>query len=373
MFIRLLYKDANFHIYKIDENGSIKKNDEVLSPDDIIYHSTNGYDYVLLEKFDGTLTMYPLDKVVYNSFYPEIINLGNHLKCIHLNCDLRDNRLENLKGIKEEEEWRTITYPGIRPNTYKVSQFGNVMSLTNYGDRVFLKGYTSIADNHVRLQLCCDNNIRNKPIMVLLHRIVVHEFIGDIKRNLCINHIDGDPTNNELSNLEIVTYSQNTKHAFILGLEKPMCDENHYKTRITNDLVRLVLDVLIKNNGNAKSTEKEIHDMGLTFITYDAIFSIKHKKSHKHFIESEYPNLKFEPEIKPYLTDDEINRICITLAKNNGGIKQTMIDVNTELGYNRVSFDDVKDIKYKQRSSSISDKYFSYEAGEFKVKQRDQF
>ena len=36
MFIRLLYKDANFHIYKIDENGIIKKNNEVLSNDDIM-------------------------------------------------------------------------------------------------------------------------------------------------------------------------------------------------------------------------------------------------------------------------------------------------------------------------------------------------
>ncbi len=53
-----------------------------------------------------------------------------------------------------------------------------------------------------------------------IHRLVVESFIGEIG-DMCVNHKDGNKHNNELSNLEIVTRSQNLLHStYVLGKTK---------------------------------------------------------------------------------------------------------------------------------------------------------
>ena len=53
-----------------------------------------------------------------------------------------------------------------------------------------------------------------------VHTLVVSVFIGNIPKGKCVNHIDGNKRNNNVSNLEIVTYSENSKHAHATGLQK---------------------------------------------------------------------------------------------------------------------------------------------------------
>lgn len=45
-----------------------------------------------------------------------------------------------------------------------------------------------------------------------VHRLLYEAFYGKIPEDLFINHIDGKKDNNELSNLELVTNSENIKH-----------------------------------------------------------------------------------------------------------------------------------------------------------------
>lgn len=55
----------------------------------------------------------------------------------------------------------------------------------------------------------------------LVHLLVALKYVPNPHNKPCVNHIDGDKLNNNYKNLEWVTHSENTKHAYRLGLEKP--------------------------------------------------------------------------------------------------------------------------------------------------------
>ena len=52
-------------------------------------------------------------------------------------------------------------------------------------------------------------NIANKRYRV--HRLIALRYIKNIKNKPVVDHIDGDKSNNDLSNLRWVTYSENSK------------------------------------------------------------------------------------------------------------------------------------------------------------------
>lgn len=54
-----------------------------------------------------------------------------------------------------------------------------------------------------------------------VHRLVAEAWLGEIPKGFNVNHKDGDKSNNNVLNLEIVTYSQNSKHAFGKGFVRP--------------------------------------------------------------------------------------------------------------------------------------------------------
>lgn len=70
-----------------------------------------------------------------------------------------------------------------------------------------------------------------------VHCAVVEAFIGLIPKGMHVNHIDGVKTNNHLSNLEIVTPSQNTIHAYAMGLAKGRKGEENSRAKVTKEHV----------------------------------------------------------------------------------------------------------------------------------------
>lgn len=63
--------------------------------------------------------------------------------------------------------------------------------------------------------------LKDKQHKISVHRAVVTTFLGPIPEGMCVNHLDFNKHNNCLSNLEVISYSENTKHAIKHGVLKP--------------------------------------------------------------------------------------------------------------------------------------------------------
>ena len=69
-----------------------------------------------------------------------------------------------------------------------------------------------------------------------IHRLVAEAFIGPI--NGCVNHKDGDKSNNSLPNLEIVSMRENLIHATrALGKR---CGEKHWRTSLKESDIKKI-------------------------------------------------------------------------------------------------------------------------------------
>lgn len=112
-------------------------------------------------------------------------------------------------GYYLDEEFRYVTYPGVRPFRYVVTNYGNVICLPK---RIILskfdrKGYDAV-------HLVSENS--SKSIKVSVHRLVAYEFVDgrDVENGVdVVNHKNSCTHNNYASNLEWCTISQNVKHA----------------------------------------------------------------------------------------------------------------------------------------------------------------
>lgn len=82
-------------------------------------------------------------------------------------------------------------------------------------------------------------SLPGKNKMFYVHRLVAMTFISDIPKGFAVNHIDGNKQNNELSNLEIVTYSQNSSHSYhVLNNKlKPRLGNDHHNAKLNDSMV----------------------------------------------------------------------------------------------------------------------------------------
>lgn len=60
--------------------------------------------------------------------------------------------------------------------------------------------------------------LNGKPKDHLVHRLVAIAFLPKVDGKELVNHMDGNPSNNELSNLEWCSSKENVNHAFRTGL-----------------------------------------------------------------------------------------------------------------------------------------------------------
>jgi hypothetical protein len=137
------------------------------------------------------------------------------------------------------ETWKPVVgFEGF----YEVSSMGRVKSIARRvrGRNGHLIGHSSKLLSPGEQQsghLCVNLSMHGKPHMRRVHTLVALAFIGPCPEGLEVNHIDGDPKNNVVSNLEYVTHKENMLHAANVLNSFPR-GEGHHNSKMTVATVR---------------------------------------------------------------------------------------------------------------------------------------
>jgi len=93
---------------------------------------------------------------------------------------------------------------------YAITDTGNVYSL-KWAKKRKLKPQRASQSKKGYVQVRLFNEDYKKGRLQYIHRLVWESFRGDIPKDKEIDHIDGNPRNNKLSNLQILTRRENTQ------------------------------------------------------------------------------------------------------------------------------------------------------------------
>lgn len=155
----------------------------------------------------------------------------------------------------EEEVWKDIPgYEGL----YQASNLGRVRSLNRVdalGRRI--RGRVLKPGTHLDGYLMVDLSKGGVAKHYSVHRLILLAFRGE--SDLDANHRDGDKANNRLSNLEYVTPSENTQHAYDIGLVVAASGEDHSGSRLTEEEVLAIRNLY--DGGNNGHTQQELAEL----------------------------------------------------------------------------------------------------------------
>lgn len=109
--------------------------------------------------------------------------------------------------------------------------------------------------------------IAGKRAYCLAHRLVWQHFRGPIPDGLTVNHVNGEKKDNRPENLEVVTLSENLRHAFRIGL-KQQWGQTNPAAKLTDDQVVIIRETYARGG---VSQEKLAQQFGVTFQTISNI------------------------------------------------------------------------------------------------------
>ena len=138
--------------------------------------------------------------------------------------------------LKENERW--VERYGKR---YTITSEGVVTSYVRKLPKI-MSGFVLFDAKRNRNQyraVLLSNKIDGKSVQrqEYIHRLVAEAFLPNPERKPCVNHKDGDKLNNNVDNLEWVTYSENITHAYAEGLLKGRFLKEDEKARRKNVLI----------------------------------------------------------------------------------------------------------------------------------------
>jgi len=163
-------------------------------------------------------------------------------------------------------------------NLSRVKRISNIVrtcgTSRNYTNRIIkervLKGSIDKA-GYYRIDLRNGPNRTN----ALLHRLVAKAFIPNPENKPQINHIDGNKTNNRVSNLEWCTHKENMRHGYKNGLipiKTLLKNELSIASKLNNSQV-IEIKCRLKNGDRVSDIAKDYP------VTRSAIGEIKYGRS----------------------------------------------------------------------------------------------
>lgn len=170
----------------------------------------------------------------------------------------------------ETEIWKPLeNYEGL----YEISNLGRVKALVKRGlnRELIRRSFKDVSTGYKTIQFT-KNNV---PLTLRVHRLVAKAFIPNPDNKPVVNHKDGDKMNCAASNLEWMTYSENTLHSFKNGLQKKIFGDKNYITKIKDQDVLKIRELI-----NQGETNKEIAK--IYAVNPSQISRIKNGKRRKH-------------------------------------------------------------------------------------------
>lgn len=138
---------------------------------------------------------------------------------------------------KKGERWSEIG------GRYWVSDFGRVAGLSyNHGARILKQD--TFNGGYRRVTLC----FKGKTVRRAVHHLVLGEFVGCKGHGQICRHLDGDPSNNRLSNLRWGSYRENEADKIRHGTQAR--GERHGKSKLTEKMVRKIRKLYRAGKGN---------------------------------------------------------------------------------------------------------------------------
>lgn len=186
--------------------------------------------------------------------------------------------------MEDVEIWKDVVgYEGL----YQVSAFGRVKRLARiniYSDGRVVREkekfiYGKVSDfGHV--SVCLTKNKKEKETLV--HRLVGVAFIPNPNNYPQINHIDNNPSNNKIGNLEWCTQKHNIQHAAKQG--RMASGDSHYMKSVPKDKMPKRVSILDTSTGIFYDTIKEAAIAKGYKIKYlqDYLYRIRNKESHNN-------------------------------------------------------------------------------------------
>lgn len=106
-----------------------------------------------------------------------------------------------------EEVWKDVIGYDYK---YQISNYGNFRCLNSFHKKRIGIIFNQNKDSHGYLRVAVSMNGKTK--LIKSHRVVATYFLDDYSEDLTVNHKDFNKENNNVSNLEMLTLSENILH-----------------------------------------------------------------------------------------------------------------------------------------------------------------